>query len=160
MSTAQPIWKFLDNMGDKSPLDYGGYFVYVDETGVYPPEVEVLLVDNEQEQDDDKLTYTAHRFSLDKCTFVDGVLSENKFHPECAAWWSTPSKDFEGMASSQGTSVDELVRAFCSDDVLTRALAYRSVGEHWGWNNLDDYPITFKRAEARERYLGKNGEKY
>ena len=38
---SQPIWKFLVNLGDDD-INCGGRRVYVDETGVYPPEVEVL----------------------------------------------------------------------------------------------------------------------
>lgn len=43
MSTAQPVWKFLDNLGDSSPIEYGGLFVYEDVLGVYGFEMEKLV---------------------------------------------------------------------------------------------------------------------
>ena len=44
---SQTVWKFVTNLGDASPLDYGGLFVYIDETGVYPPEMERVELENE-----------------------------------------------------------------------------------------------------------------
>jgi hypothetical protein len=39
----QPIWEYIDNLGDASPLDYGGLFLYHDTTGVYGYELEKLV---------------------------------------------------------------------------------------------------------------------
>jgi hypothetical protein len=78
----QPVWKLLANLGDISPFDYGGYFVYLDETGMYPEEAELLELENENEEDEEKIRYTVRRFVLERCTLVDGVLSDNKFHPD------------------------------------------------------------------------------
>ena len=39
---SQPKWKKIANLGDVNPLDHGGLFVLIDETGVYPPEMERL----------------------------------------------------------------------------------------------------------------------
>ena len=44
METKQPKWKLIAQLGDVNPIDYGGYFIYEDETGVYPPEGEKLLI--------------------------------------------------------------------------------------------------------------------
>lgn len=41
MKSNQPVWKFVANPGDANPIDHGGLFVLVDETGVYPPEMGV-----------------------------------------------------------------------------------------------------------------------
>ncbi len=43
----QPKWKLLANLGDANPIDYGGYFVYRDETGVYRDEAEKLISPDE-----------------------------------------------------------------------------------------------------------------
>ena len=37
--TNQPSWKVIANLGDATPLEYGGAFLLVDETGVYCPEL-------------------------------------------------------------------------------------------------------------------------
>lgn len=39
--TNQPSWKLLTNLGDVTPLEYGGAFLLVDETGVYDSELVV-----------------------------------------------------------------------------------------------------------------------
>jgi hypothetical protein len=39
--TNQPVWKCIANLGDTTPLEYGGAFLLVDETGVYDPELTV-----------------------------------------------------------------------------------------------------------------------
>lgn len=44
METKQPRWKLVAQLGDVHPIDYGGYFVYRDTTGVYEEEAEVLMV--------------------------------------------------------------------------------------------------------------------
>ena len=32
---SQPKWEYVANLGDTSPLEYGGLFLYRDTTGVY-----------------------------------------------------------------------------------------------------------------------------
>ncbi len=161
--TNQPQWKFLANLGDANPLDHGGYFVYEDETGDYPPEAEVLVIDNESEPAEAKLTYTVYRFALDKCTYVKGILSDNKYHPEHPAWWAGTEEErknrpqettcLKNLADQfDGMAVEDLAAKFCSDNPLDRAWAYREVGEYHGFENLDHDPFTLTRAEAEERY--------
>jgi hypothetical protein len=145
MSTAQPNWKLLRNLGDASPVDHGGYFVYTDETGVYPPEAEVLV----SPDDDEGGEWMVYRFPLERCTYIDGILSDNKFHPAKPAWFAT----LADVASSMDTTEDELIEQFTSDDPLKLAEAYRAVGDHHGFENFDSYPLTFTdRAEVEERY--------
>lgn len=149
--SAQPQWRFLANLGDASPIDHGGAFVFTDETGVYDPEMEML--ENEDE-DSCEGPWNVHRFSLDKCTYVDGVLSDNAFHPEYPAWFAS---ELESVASAVGGDAD-MIRAFlCSDDVLKRASAYLTLYECLGSENFDEYPITFTdREEIETRYADCN----
>lgn len=146
----QPDWVFLENLGDASPLEYGGQFVYEDRTGVYAPEMEVVEVD-----DDGRVTI--YRFILDRCTFVDGVLSDNKFHPDYPVWFC---KSLPSLSAYCGIPVSEMVAAFCSDNILERARAYCDVGSYWGFDELDQYPLRMDPIEAQNRYLQKNGERY
>ncbi len=164
---SQPIWKRIANLGDVNPLDYGGFFVLVDETGVYPPEVEVLDVDDNafDHNNEDKGKWTVYRFILEPCTFINGILSDNKFHPDHPAWFATPENErAEGRNSTTwlknliefcGNDDDgeELIRRFCSDDPLERADAWRVVGDYHGYHELDHYPLEFtSRIEVEKRY--------
>lgn len=144
---SQPKWKYLTNLGDASPLDHGGYFIFEDETGVYAAEAEYLEVQEDCGGDPDG--GTAYRFNLDKCTYIDGVLSDNKFHPEHPAWFA---KDLQTIADSFDMTVAEVAAKFCSDDPLERAWAYREVGVRWGFNEFDDDPLTLTEEEMQTRY--------
>lgn len=155
---AQPEWQFVANLGDASPLDYGGLFVYIDKTGVYAPEMERLELDDEE---DENTTYTAYRVVLDKCTYINGVLSDNQYHPDHSAWFAPSDKEIAerpqdsnlyGVASYVGMEIGELRRLFCSDDPCELAEAYRAVLDYHGWDNGDSYPLKLTRAEAKERY--------
>ena len=152
--TRQPEWKFIANLGDASPLDYGGYFVYRDKTGVYEEEAELLIVDNEE---DENSTYTIYRVMLERSKLVDGYLVPFKYdrswpHPleRYDEWFH---KDLEDVASNIGATKEELERAFASANPLERAHAYRAVGDYHGWDNLDSYPLTgLTRKDVEERY--------
>lgn len=160
----QPKWKLIANLGDVNPVDYGGYFVFVDETGVYPPEAEYLEVDESafDFDDDEKGKRTVYRVILEKCTFQNGVLSDNPFHPNHPAWFFSTEEEKKArpqdshlgnVAEFIGTDEEELIEQFCSDDPIERAQAYRAVAEYYGWNNFDDYPLEFtNRKEVEARY--------
>lgn len=162
---SQPQWKYITNLGDKNPIDYGGYFIYTDETGVYEAEVEyVEVVDEAFDFDnEDKGKWFVYRFQLEKCTYINGVLSENKFHPDHPAWFAQPESMMKErpqdttylsrMAECFGLTHDNLVELFCSDNVVERAEAYRMVGSYHGFDNLDSYPLEFtSRKEIEKRY--------
>ena len=101
--SAQPSWTFVANLGDASPLEYGGYFVYHDATGVYGYEAEKVeepcgdddedvecsvchgeeIADGEAEcvacrgcgeVPNPGLRWTVYRVCLDRLKLVDGLL--------------------------------------------------------------------------------------
>jgi hypothetical protein len=147
----QPRWQLIANLGDASPIDYGGYFVYRDLTGVYTEEAEVL-----ESPEDDSGEWTVYRFALDRCTLANGILSDNAFHPEIPAWFSD---DIDAIASATGDNASLIRSSFCSSDPLQRANVYRLLGEHSGFINLDQYPTTFTdRAEVEARYSESNAQ--
>lgn len=146
-TTGQPAWELVENLGDVNPIDYGGFFVYRDTTGQYPEEAEVLMEQGEDAHGD-PTSWTVYRFPLDRCTYVDGILSDNAFHPEYEAWFG---EDLDGVASY--LDHDSIRADLCSEDPTRRAHAYRSIGEYHGWENFDSYPLTFTdRAEVEARY--------
>jgi hypothetical protein len=144
MSTKQPVWKCIANLGDVNYLEYGGRLVFIDETGVYPPEVEVI-----QEPCDGDAHFTVHRFIVEPCTYVAGILSDNRFHPTMPAWFAD---DLESMARYAGRTVADLIAMFLSDKVEERAEAWLIVGDYHGFDNLDSYPLRLTRKEATRRY--------
>lgn len=153
MTTKQPVWKYLANLGDVNPIDHGGFFVYVDTTKVYGVECELL---EPSADDDEDGPLTAYRFIADRCTYVDGILSDNPYHPESAAWFA----DLEGIAACVGQTVDALRAALCSAEPLSRAMAYRELVAYYGPNEFDSEPITLTRKEAKKRYKSKNRTRY
>jgi hypothetical protein len=145
MDTIQPDWELIANLGDADPIEHGGVFVYRDRTGVYTEECEILEPD-----ESGRARWTVYRFALDRCTLVDGVLSDNAYHPECGAWFDD---DLAAVAGTFGVTLGSIQADFCSADPIRRAHAYRTVGKHHGWENLDEYPITIAdRSEIEERY--------
>ena len=141
---SQPDWKYRANLGDTNPLDHGGFFVFEDKTGVYPPEAEILEVPEDEDGE-----YTVYRFALEPCTYIDGVLSDNKYHPECPAWFAS---DIEDVSRSVGNAVEELIECLCSTGTLSRADGYRDLIGYHGPQNFDNYPLTLTRKEANARY--------
>lgn len=159
MTTRQPIWKFVANLGDVNAIDHGGLFLYEDESGVYPPELEKL----ERLSDEDNSRFEIHRVVLDRCRWVRGEDDERHYLVAFnydAATWTHPLPQYEewfaadlaSVADSMSTTERELRAAFCSDDSKTRAWAYQCIYDHWGWANGDSYPLTLTLDEVTARY--------
>lgn len=159
---SQPDWKYVTNLGDASPIEHGGKFLWVDAAGVYKPEVAILEPPRyEMDLDDPKARWTEHRFIVENCTFTNGILSDNQFHPNHPAWFAAPynaSRPQDGpggiiqLASFIEAEPDELVQQFIHPDVRVRASAWIIVGDYHGLANLDNYPNTFTRDEIEARY--------
>ena len=148
-TTTQPDWELLANIGDCNPIDHGGAFIFRDKRGNYPPEMEVLLEDGENEYGE-PTHWTVHRFILDKCIWQDGVLSDNPYHPECAVWFANDLDRVSRFADFPG---DSLRRYLCSDDLIERAQAYRVLYQYYGLHEFDSYPLAFTdREEVEKRY--------
>lgn len=138
-SGTQPVWRLVANLGDVNPLDHGGLFVYRDLARLYPPEMEHY----------DPETRQAWRVILERCTYEDGILSDNEFHPDHEAWFA---RRLDQVSSSMDVDVQDLIRGLCSRDVLERARAYREVIEYYGWHEFDQEPIRLSRTDAAARY--------
>lgn len=145
--TKQPKWKLVAQLGDVNWIDEGGLFVYEDATGVYPPEIEMLR----SAVADDGVTgrWISYRAVLEPCTLQNGVLSDNRFHPDKPAWFADR---LAGVASYIGQPLDELVLWFLSPEVVLRARAWESIGDYFGWENLDSQPW---RSQNREKVLAR-----
>ena len=149
---SQPEWKLLWAT-DQTAL-------FEDTTGVYAPEMEVA--DEIFDVDEDDEPFILFRFSLDKLKRVrdpEGrevyIVSDNYDESWSHAlhqyeeWFI---KDLPGVASSMGTTRDELEDAFVSDDPNDRAWAYESIGRYHGFENLDGYPLRLSEEELEDRW--------
>lgn len=127
--TKQPDWEFIANLGDANPEEEGGVFLYKDRTGVYSPQVEVLEPMRGGR-------WRIYRFDIERCTFENGILSENKFHKDKPAW-------FAGRIESVAASCDheKIIEHLCSEDIIDRARAYQSLWEYFGKHEFDHAPI-------------------
>ena len=139
--TRLPNWKLIQNLGDVNFVDYGGTLVYEDANKEYPAEAEVVSPDDKG--------CTVYRFALDRCTFINGVLSDNKYHPEYPAWFADHLKD---VCETHDADLEETIQNLCSEDPVTRATAYQMVGESHGWENFDSYPLILDEKEVKARY--------
>lgn len=158
----QPDWQFIANLGDEKPLDYGGYFVYRDETGVYEEEAELLVVVDPavDEESDQRPFYTIYRIILERMKLADGYLvpfayTEAWPHPvqRYDAWFHGKLAEIAETSGFYGVTKETLELAFSSADPLARADAYRAVADHEGWENFDSYPLTpLTRAQVQKRY--------
>jgi hypothetical protein len=156
MSDNQPVWKYLTNLGDVNFKDHDGLLLFKDETGHYTEEVEKIARIGEEDR------WEIYRVVLDRCTFENGVLSDNQFHKDMPAWWVDYDSDLYAVnetrtglahiASHSGLEEVELAKMFCSVNPEERALAYEAVASYYGWMNLDHYPLTLNEAEFDKRY--------
>ena len=146
---SQPKWKCVANLGDVNPVDHGGFFVFIDTTGVYPPECVALHVPSEGEEAEYPNSYELGRFICEPCTFVGGVLSDNPFHPELPAWWAD---DIDSLCDMFDRDRDEWIAHICGDGTLEeRAWCWKELFEMYGAANFgaDCPPVTRGKAAMR-----------
>lgn len=119
--------RLVANLGDADPFSYGGYLIFEQgksHMGVYW-----------DESSNDESSVEVYRFGIPKDVF--------KEHN-----WANP----EEVASSIGVDPDELRADGKSHNLRTRAQVVADIGNHYGFNNIDNYPLTETPAELRKRY--------
>lgn len=154
---SQPKWEFVTNLGNASPIDYGGYFLYRDTTGVYGFEAEVL---QEPPDCDKKKRWTVYRVCLDQYKIVKKDYTEYMVPMGYDDTWTHAIHQyapwFQGgihaVAECLGTTGEELLEALCSNDGKKIAWAYQCLGSFHGFENFDSDPLILKRSEVEERY--------
>lgn len=143
----QPEWRVLKELGDIG-------LIFEDATGQYEPEAEVW---SEYETERGKTRFSVYRFDLPRVSFYKGMIIPYGFHKRTdlphpivmyAEWYS---EDLSDAARSHGVTKAALVRDLVSKDPVRRFWAYYTIGGHWGFNNLDDYPLDLSEKELEER---------
>lgn len=131
----QPNWRLVYT------TDYSA--LYEDTTGVYAPELSIA------EENEDG-TYRVFRFSVDQCALVGDLLVLASIAgrtdlphpmPSYVEWFA---KDLASVASSVGSTKEDLIEALCCADAGTRACAYEAIGGYHGMINFDQYPETWQ----------------
>lgn len=145
----QPEWECVAQLGDVNPLDHGGFWVFQDKAGNQTAEAELLVCPDSDSDARDNL-WMAYRFSLERCTYQNEILSDNEFHPSHPAWFADT---IEGVASF--ADYPEIIDDLCSEDPIKRATAYRAIGDYHGFENLDSYPLELRKRETKKRYSDK-----
>jgi hypothetical protein len=157
---SQPIWQYLFCDGDANPILYGGVFVYRDVTGVYQDEAEYV---DPYEQHGEVKEWRIWRYPIDrlKChphpdtgrpMLIPRRYQDNWPHAAHSyeEWFS---KDIGGVCSYIGMEPDTFREHICGEDPWLRSRAWQSVGDYWGFMNLDSYPLIIKdREEMWKRY--------
>lgn len=143
---SQPNWKLVADLGD-NPFENDAYYIYFDTTGVYGYEAEHVQETDPEARRKDK-RWSVHRFSLERFkTLHDSTEQEGLLVTE--EWFY---KDLDAVAKTMGTTKEDLVTAFCSEDFKERARAWRCVGDYHGYDNLDGYPLSLTKREVKGRY--------
>lgn len=145
--TSQPKWKCIAQLGDMHPIDHGGIWVMIDKTGENDPMIELLEVhdlDNDTVERDYAIT------CIDRCTYIDGILSDNQWHPALPAWFA---KDIDKVSSCMGRETRDLIDLLCSADPIDRARGYRDLISYYGIDNFGGYDMTqLTRGEAKKKF--------
>lgn len=152
-------WEQIGTFGDVNPIEYGGGFVFTPRAGVEP---EAEYIEPPTDPDAPGARWRVYRFGLKRCTFENGILSDNQFHPGHPAWFAEPETGrtlrpqdntyLSCIADWVGATCAELIQLLCSLDPLERCAAYVDIGNYHGWEELDHYPLELSKAEIEERY--------
>lgn len=131
----------MAKLGDlnANPLDHGGFLVFIDEAGIYPPEAEIV-----SPLEDGDLEWETFRFELNRCTFQREILSDNPYHPQQPAWFAG---DLTEVARTCGWTLRGLKLALCHESVYFRACAYMALVAFFGPRAFDNTPCHWAPQE-------------
>ena len=150
----QPSFHCIANLGDATPIEYGGAFLLVDRLGNYCPELWIIepwsaeCAVNEPDCPDSwgQLSRVSieplHRIGADK-------VGDNCYHVDSPAWFGT-AENVAALASFTGHAVDDMVQAMVSSGVVTRARAYLEMVGYWGSVEFDGCRDVISRSRAAQ----------
>lgn len=139
MKTKQPNWRVVVEFSG----DSGNNMIVLerDITGVYRPQLSYLeeMVDG---------TFNLSRIVVEPHTYINGILSDNPFHPEIPAWYADTAKkvfsDFEA-------GFDGMIKILCNnEDIRQQAQVFSWIVEYHGTYEFDQYPQVLTAKEARK----------
>jgi len=133
----QPQWKYLDTVGDRDPIAYGGGFMYVDELGNYCPELVWFepASDDEWREKGNKTPVEVYR-----------ILIENDSERE---WWYSY---LAAVAAYVGQPVEELRQMAANSVIMEKALLYVFLISYFGPYQFDQEAVTITEQQAYHKY--------
>lgn len=155
----QPVWKYVGNLGDPTLLPENGVFLYEDETGCYPPELECLVAaSGGAEARAAGFAWVAagatHRIVCEPYKLVEGDLVPAKYEPSWphprasyAPWFKTK---IPGLVKFYG--YPDFVQDLCSNDARRLGAAYMCLAQYVGWHELSGdawHSLTAEQIRAR-----------
>jgi len=130
----------VGNIGDVDPIQYGGGVVFEDEDGGYTLEY-VYGADSDEdygwEQNPD-YEHVVYRVGLE--SDLDSFLRWND--------WA----DLDAVADSVGATKDELLERARKGGAVGRAWLANEIAAHYGWQNLDEYPVKITERDLVKRW--------
>jgi hypothetical protein len=131
-------FRIVGTIGDVNFPEFGGGEIYElpkDQGGIFVLE---YVVPPDMEFDDRNARWTIYRVHL-----LEGL-------PD----WG----NYKTVARTVGVKPKELKEAFESDDPLDSAWATEAWAAHYGWHELDSYPLVLDKRETEERYETEIGD--
>lgn len=129
----------VSNIGDVNPIEYGGGYVFKTEHG---PVIEYTHglegAQNVDEDDEDATELELYRVPVDK--------------PLDNSW-----VNWNSVARTIGSTAAELKR-MARQNLTAKAAVYEAVAAHYGWHELDHYPLTLTVGELKERWYGEEDD--
>jgi hypothetical protein len=174
-------WKVLGTLGDVDPVEYDGSQILVNSKTLETPVLELLRRwCSEDERGEPQQEWRLFSVLLEKFVLIEGkylVLDSVakaffRIPPDLPypietydEWFHSSSDGFEShlvlAAKSSGMEPTELVRMFCSENVMERAIAYETLIAYVGEENFDSYPDQFfgkKGARTLKARFGYNSK--
>lgn len=111
---SQPKWKLIANIGDASPFEHGGQFIFKDLTGKYPPELEII------EPMPDHITVDS-KPCANVCRIVMEDLTKDTL---CNEFWGDP-EEIGAVAGFIGLDPDIFISYILGSDLVNRGVAWR-----------------------------------
>jgi hypothetical protein len=153
---SQPIWKLVWSHDTQA--------LFVDETGVYDPELAIL---DEYETARRTTRFHVYRvclegYKIERVTDEDsdGNPTTTEYLVPAAyetSWTHAASqyvpwfaKELNAIASSAGRTRDKLIDGLCSDDPRRRARAYSDIIGHFGAYEFDQYPLDLTESAVKD----------
>src|SRR6266496_3443390 len=137
MTTQQPQWKCIGHIGDVDPIAHGGAFIYIDETGVYPPKMTWFEpgTDEQWHELEGKTPLDVYRVMLEEDSTRE--------------WWYDK---LGSIASFTGQTLEQVQADANSADPRVKAWVYDSLVRYFGAEEFDSYPLRMTEDEAYEQY--------
>lgn len=141
----EPFFCCIDNLGDVNPYEYGGAFVMLDLKGISDPEL-IIYEDETRE----RIRFAIERGFLvkDEHSNILGV----SFNHYNSRYIDRELSDLQSIANFISEDTIEFAQALCDVDVRKRALAWKSVYDYWGADNVGGSVHKFDDKKEARRF--------